>query len=227
MGVVLARQASASVRSVVLLPLLALDAVLIGQHGLLHILHDLDRIEAVPQQLDVNQDRSFAELLNWGKWLGISALLLAVWARSRMPAALGFAVAFALVAADDILSLHESQGAVLVWHLGLESAAGLDAQDLGELLVWAALGAVAVGSVLLGFLASDAAGRRVGRTLLAFLGTLVLFAVGFDMLHALFDAVRGANFLLGVVEDGGEMIVGSLCLAFCATLLMVPPGVGA
>ena len=210
---------SGSVRRWVLFPLLALDVLLIGQHAILYVLHDLGRISGVPQWLDITEEGSVSEYLNWGKWLAISLLLLVLWAHNRMSTALGFAVAFAVIAADDILMMHEKQGSTLIGYLGLEDRLGLRAQDMGELLVYALLGIIVVGAVLLGLLAANADGRRVGRALLAFLGLLVFFAVGLDMLHALLANVRGLNFLLGLMEDGGEMIVGSLCLAFCAALL--------
>lgn len=213
----------APVRRWVLLPLLALDVLLISQHAVLYVLHDLGRVSGLPQLLDITQEGSVSEFLNWGKWLVISLLLLVLWTRTKMSTALGFAVAFAVIAADDILMLHEGKGSALVSQLGLEDRLGLRAQDMGELLVYALLGTIVAGAILLGLLAADAGGRRVGRVLLAFLASLVFFAVGFDMLHALLANVRGLNFLLGMIEDGGEMIVGSLCLAFCAGLLALAP----
>ncbi len=223
MSMSLAPLHSASVRRTVLLPLLALDALLIAQHAVLYVLQDLGWINGLPRRLDITQEGSVSEILNLGKWLVISMLLLVLWVRSKMSTALGFAVVFAVVAADDLLMLHERNGSALVRQLGLEGMLGLRAQDMGELLVWGLLGIIVVGAVLLGHLAANAAGRRVGRALLGFLGLLVLFAVGFDMLHSLFASVRGMNFLLGMVEDGGETIIGSLCLAFCAALLASVP----
>lgn len=140
-----------------------------------------------------------------------------------MSTALGFAVAFAVIAADDILMLHEGKGSALVGHLGLEGQLGLRAQDMGELLVYGLLGIIVAGAVLRGLLVADAAGRRVVQALLAFLGSLVFFAVGFDMMHTLLANVRGLNFVLSMIENGGEMIIGALCLAFCASLLTSLP----
>lgn len=214
------RKAAATVGWWLLMPLLALDLLLIGQHLAIRVLHDLGLAAPLPRWASIGEDRSLSEVLNWAKWVGIALLLLAVWARTRLPVALGFAVAFAMVALDDILSLHEGLGAVLAGRLGLGEVAGLRGQDLGELLVWSAMGVVVVGAVVLGLHASDRLGRQVGRPLLSFLGALLVFAVGFDMVHAVASHLRGLNLLIGTVEDGGEMVVGSLCLAYCAALLV-------
>ena len=205
--------------------LVAMDLHLIGQYVVLYHLHGLGRLTYIPLRLDIGHDLSLSELLNWGKWLGISLVLFILWAQSRMPTALGFALAFAIVAADDILSLHERGGAALVLWLGLESILGLRAQDVGEVLIWASLAAVIVLAVLISLRVADPSGWRVGQRLLAFLGALVMFGVVVDMVHALLVDNAYANLLLGLVEDGGEMITGSLCLAYClAQVTSLRPG---
>ncbi|HVG46688.1 MAG TPA: hypothetical protein VM899_00915, partial [Rubellimicrobium sp.] len=173
----------------------------------------------MPEILDIGRDDSVSEYLNNVKWVCICVLLLLVYWQGRLPTALSFAFVFALVSADDIFHLHETGGEWLVDLLGIESTLGLWGQDFGELLVWAGLGVVAVSAIALGYLAADPKGRRLGNVLLAFLGALVLCAVVVDMVHSAFSASYWPNLIFEVLEDGGEMVVGSTLLARCLALL--------
>lgn len=199
--------------------LLVTDVALIGVYIALEGLEHVGYFDIAPRLFDISFDQSVSEYLNQAKWVSIVILLLVFWARTRMATALGFAVVFAVVAADDILFLHETVGALLVERFGLGAIAGLRAHDTGELIVWSCLGIVVVAAFALGFRAADAAGRRVGRTLLAFLGALIFCGIGLDMLQIFFWDVGGVKQVLGLLEDGGEMVIGSVCVAYCLALV--------
>ena len=198
--------------------LIVTDVALLGIYVGVEALEHSGRIEVAPRILDIGFDYSLSEYLNQAKWVSIGILLLILWMRSGMATALSFAIVFATVAADDIFRLHETVGALLVESLGLGAIAGLRAHDSGELLVWSFFGIIVVVAIALGFRRADAAGQRVGWTMILFLGVLIVFAVGFDMLQIVFWEVGGVKQVLGLVEDGGEMIVGSICVAYCAAL---------
>lgn len=198
--------------------LIVTDVALLGIYIGVEAMEHSGRFEVAPRILDIGFDYSLSEYLNQAKWVSIGILLLLLWMRSGMAMALSFAIVFAIVAADDIFLLHETIGALLVERLGLGPIAGLRAQDSGELLVWSFFGIIVVLAITVGFRRSDAAGQRVGRTMILFLGMLIVFAVGFDMLQIVFWDVDGVKQVLGLIEDGGEMIVGSVCVAYCAAI---------
>lgn len=204
----------------ILVVLVALDLALIAAFVLRSQMLWAGVVDPLWWRLDMGSDRSLAENFNKAKWLAIVALLAATWVRVRIPTALGFAITFAAVAADDLLKLHELQGAAIVEALGITGSGGLQAQDLGELLIWAALGVPVVLALVIGFLASGREGRRIGVRLLGFFAALVVLAIGLDMLHARMDQASSLAFFTGLVEDGGEMLVGSFCVAYCVRLLL-------
>jgi len=82
--------------------------------------------------------------------------------------------------------------------------------------VWAGLGVVVLSVLAYGFLKSPGHARPFGTFFLLVLGGLVFAGVGLDMLNAwepLTDKALVIEFLSGgveVLEDGGEMIIGSV-----------------
>ncbi len=121
---------------------------------------------------------------------------------------LAWSAVFLWVLADDAASIHERLGEQLGARLGLPALAGLDPQDLGELLVMAAAGGLALLLVGAAHRGTRGPERQLSWRLLALLALLAGFGVGLDMAAS---ALRSG--WLGFVEDGGEMIGVSLLLA--------------
>lgn len=79
----------------------------------------------------------------------------------------------------------------------------------------ASLGAIIVAVLLVAWPRPDAIRERtVAKRLIAWLVLFAVFAVGFDMLHTMvWEIYPPAIELIGVIEDGGEMICASLLVA--------------
>jgi hypothetical protein len=195
--------------------LVTLDLALIGLHGLLGVSKRMRMIDDIPRWLDIGTDWSVSEFLNNGKWLAITLLLLLLWYRTRMTTAAGYSVVFAVILVNEVLHLHGKGGTAIAAWLSIGGLAGFRGQDLGELIFWAGLGVAIIFAVGLSHWAAGMDGRRIGRVLLLFVGALVTFAVGIDMLHSSLSWRFRAKPIVGLIEDGGEMITGSLCLAWC------------
>jgi hypothetical protein len=203
--------------------LLLVDAALI----LLHVLHELRDMEVIggrawlaSQLLLLSEDRGYGEIWGYAKALAATAGLLALCWRSRAPVfgALGFT--FAVIVLDDSLMIHEVFGHRLATALAFEPSFGLEAQDLGELMVWAMLGVVVVAALAVGFWRSNRRARATAAIYFGFFAALVFFAVGVDMLHiALSDAFPGAHRLWPLAEEGGELVTLSL---ICAATVRPP-----
>ena len=156
--------------------------------------------------------RGYAEwwqYVKYGLILSMAAALLA-WKRDAIYVLWCTLAGYLLF--DDAFRFHEQVGARIADILPFESIAGLRGQDVGELFVYALVGAVFASGMLLTYVRRNAeSGVLLLRTCL-FVGALAFFAVGLDMLNIMTGDVRGAI----LVEDGGEMLVisGMLVMVF-------------
>ena len=232
------RLAGSTVFVRLLAALMAADAVLILLH-VLHSLHDM-RVIGVDWGADgggdgfllesrrflIDEELGYGEIFGYLKSLAIAAALFACYRRARAPAFAALAFTFAVIALDDSLRIHEFFGNLIAKGLALGPAFGLRAQDVGELMVWSALGAVVVSALAYGYRRSSAAARSLASIFLGLLAVLVFFAVVADMLHiALAGSFRGAYRVGTVIEEGGEMLTLSLiCAAAVAAARRAIPG---
>ncbi|MGH6621747.1 MAG: hypothetical protein ACREF6_19540 [Alphaproteobacteria bacterium] len=225
------RLAGSTVFVRLLAALVAADAVLILLH-VLHSLHDMrviggngsgDGFLLESRRFLIDEELGYGEIFGYLKSLAIAAALFACYRRARAPAFAALAFTFAVIALDDSLRIHEFFGNLIAKGLALGPAFGLRAQDVGELTVWSALGAVVVSALAYGYRRSNAAGRSLALIFLSLLAVLVFFALAVDMLHiALAGSFRGAYRVGTVVEEGGEMITLSLICAAAAAAICAP-----
>jgi hypothetical protein len=196
--------------------LLAVDVILIT----LYILRIFLRIFEIQvrilssEMFSIAADGGFGEIFGYLKAIVITFCFLTCYFRDRAAVFLALSFAFVVIVLDDSLQIHETFGTRLMVALALEPMAGLRAQDLGELMVWSALGAVVVAALAISFLRSDVRGQNIALIFVGLLGVLIFFAVGVDMLHiALGDLFRGAGLIWTLLEDGGEMVTLSVITA--------------
>ena len=160
----------------------------------------------------LERDRGHAEYFQYVKlyWLVILFAVLALRERALVHGA--WAAVFAYLLADDAFSIHETYGARVTDALGLGAPLGLNATDLGELVVTGAAGGLLLLLVGSTYLAADDRALRRSRVVLALLAGLAFFGVVVDMVHS---AVRETALAhpLGTLEDAGEMLVVSVILA--------------
>lgn len=206
--------------------LLAIDCAFIAANVLAVLAVDTALIDHVPLWLKITEDRQPPEDFNYLKWLVIIAALGWQALRDRWLAPGLWALVFALVFADDAFQLHEGLGDTLSGALGVVDGALITAHDLGEILVFASLGTVTVLIALVLILRKDPASRHMNSTYLMVIIGLGVFGVGIDALHSVISHLTGSSGLatalqqfLGMVEDGGEMLVAS----FATATTLAPP----
>lgn len=204
----------------VLALLLAADLLLIR----LHLLWGYDR-----WIWNMEDETGLSERLQHLKWAVAAVLLLILLVRRRAMIYAPWALLFAYFAVDDSIRLHERAGSWLVQALDLRrfediylehfSYFYLRAQEFGELIVAASLGVIVVAVLYFTWPRADAVREKtVSKRLGAWLVVFAIFAVGFDMLHTMvWEIYPPAIELIGVIEDGGEMICASI-LVFGLTL---------
>lgn len=171
------------------------------------------------ERLYIARDGSYAEWYGYAKAGFCALVLLRLFARNRSLTLLGWALTFAFVLADDALSLHETFGAALLANASLPTVLGLPGRLYAEPLFWPLVGVPLFGLLALGYRREPRA-RPLTRRLLLLFAALFFFAGALDTLHAALEtdyaAARYAVFLTTLLEDGGELLVLSLMVAYLA-----------
>jgi len=197
-----------------LLAFLAWDAIAIAIHTAYGLaVHGNPQLNW-PDFFNIGRDWSAGELGNYVKWSLIVFALFLAYSRVRAPGYLALAVVFLICLLDDSLQFHE-RGATALISLSLISDTYGQAQgEIGELIVWSVLGAICVGIMGWGWAASNANERRkIWPALILFLG-IFFCAVILDVLHTVVVIRSMIAGLLGLAEDGGEMVVLTLLLSY-------------
>lgn len=168
--------------------------------------------------LRIDLEGGYGEVFQYTKYLW--AAILTGWfaAKNRAWRFASWSIVFLYFLADDSLAIHETLGALVAARVSFELPLGLEPVDFGDLVT---LFSAAAALALLVCAAQLGAGRNVKHAFieLAALAVLLgLFGVAADLLHGLFKADPLLDFMLGVLEDGGEMIAASLLVWYCFRL---------
>jgi hypothetical protein len=205
--------------SKVLFLLLAIDAIFI----LLNKIY-LDTNLLSDQRFLLRLDRGYAEIFGYLMEGCIILVLCALAVRARQPLYFVWATLFLYILLDDFLMLHEIiLGPSALAFLGLEwedRVLGINAPDLVEDAAVALLALVILSIMLVVYHLGDRTFKKVSIGLFVLLAALAFFGVVVDLMHA---AIRRSpshreyadvSRLLGIIEDGGELVVVSLILWF-------------
>jgi hypothetical protein len=198
----------------VLRKLLPLDLLLIAIHAGLGFAVMRGLVSHWPDVLNIGRDWSAGEVIGYGKWIVIIGVLLAAWRRLGQPILAGLAGFFLLCLLDDSLQIHEQGAPWLVDRFDLYAVFGTLQGTAAEVMVWGALGVFALGSLGIGWIRSGPEDRRRALPALGLFGLVAFFAIGMDVAHAFTDDHSLAGGIVGILEDGGEMIALTLLLAF-------------
>lgn len=167
-------------------------------------------------RFDIERDGSFSEMSEHLE-VAICVVLTAIcYARLRQPIYMGMAMIYFVMLLDNQMNLHEGLGGMASSLFPVAGTVPLPGQALGELAVFGAL--AMAGSVLgpLSWQRSTGEHRAAGTVFALLIVALGVFAVGVDGVHEAFS--KETKWLIGVVEDGGEMLVLSAHCAFAVSL---------
>ena len=194
--------------------LLSLDILFIALHLLLIALFAED-LSAFYNRFTVDRERGFPELYQYLKFSLIAGLLFYLFTKRRAWTYALWASIFGLALLDDALGLHERGGRFLVSRFDIPHALGLRGQDFGELITWGVAGVGVLFALWMSYRRAAPELRRVSRQLVWRFALLGFFGLGVDAVHSLFRASSVAlQEGFAVLEDGGEMVVASLIVAF-------------
>ena len=182
----------------------------------IHILHKSTGL--LPDYLfNIEFDNGYAEIFQYIKEFWIILLLLFLSIKKSTSLYFSWALLFNFFLIDDAFQVHEKLGGPVIgpWltdFFGRSSRLGLKFKDYGELSVAVFSGTLFLGFIgVLHYLSNDTA-RKVSRNLFLLVVLLIFFGVGIDMVHEHYWISRSPQWIrdtLGLVEDGGEMIIMS------------------
>ncbi len=180
------------------------------------------QVPALGDLFRLSREHGPAELFQYAKMLWIAGMLALLWSRTQVQVYAAWALLFAYALCDDALQLHERGGRLLASGHGPELVFGVEAKDLGELAVWGFFGAVFFGLIVLAYLRSGPEGRRASHRLALLFAVLLFFGLALDMLHTATDPYQTESVIkrvVGILEDGGEMVTMSLIVWYVLRLL--------
>lgn len=189
-------------------------ALILGRGSGLH-----DTIHAI---FSLSVETSLGERYMWALSIicAFGFMLAALEARSRMLFA--FALLFGYVWVDDSMQYHEFFGDILSQTYALPVIGSLRPQDTGELIAWG----LAAGALVPAFLWAFFHRKPGEGTILVVAGCgfagLAAFGAGIDMLHQIVP--KSLVSLVGLVEDGGEILVNTLNAILAIGLAVVARG---
>lgn len=195
--------------------LILLGLILLADSGFIfgHLLHKFD-VVSHPHFL-LTKDRSYSEVFQYIKEFWIACLFLLVALRTNAMIYVAWALIFLYLLADDSLGLHESVGAGLVRAFDIPRAFGLRGQDFGELLITAIAAGILFTFLFIAYYFASQSARQHTHYLLALVAGIGFFGVVVDMAHQL---IPWGKSLFGLIEDGGEMVIMSVVVAYCIAL---------
>ncbi|MFS4468979.1 hypothetical protein [Maribacter sp. 2210JD10-5] len=160
----------------------------------------------------ITVDQSIPEFFQYVKYLLIIVLLIKIIHAAKRFQFISWAFFFLILFVDDSIGIHENAGIFLSEKFNFNSMFGLRAEDIGELLYTGLIGFIIIIAFVASFLKGDKMFKRNSIDLSILIFFFLLFGVGFDMLHQILSSSSKLNFLFGMIEDGGEMIMMSIIL---------------
>jgi len=161
---------------------------------------------------DIGQDLGYGEFYQYMKYFWIILLLIYILKTTRNIRFISWILVFVYFLLDDSLQIHEKIGGLIAKSLPPDPHLGLEDQDYGELIVTGAFGLLFFILLTFSYWRGSLTFKKISIDLIIFISALVFFGVFMDMVH---DAVKSGwviEEILGIIEDGGEMVVVSIIL---------------
>lgn len=169
----------------------------------------------------LKEDLGYAEIYGYFKWLGIVILLISLTKKSTNQRYLSWSLLFFYLLCDDAFSIHEKSG----YHLSIlldTTFLGLNRQDFGELVFFAIIGTVIIGWLVYNYFIGGKIFRRFSIHLFVLFAFLLFFGVCVDIAGTLLRPYSDIYPIVGIMEDGGELVTASFILAYVNSWLEEP-----
>jgi hypothetical protein len=163
-------------------------------------------------------DGGYAEIFQYIKEYWSVLLLVFLGTKTRLLVYLSWSLLFLYLLIDDSVQIHERFGALVgEWFEGFPLF-GLRTNDLGEILVSVVAGFLLLTLIAMSYRFGDRLARKASKYLIVMLCALAVCGVVLDVLHVVVQVPVLTSFI-GLLEDGGEMLVLSVITCFLFSLV--------
>ena len=159
----------------------------------------------------IEMDRGYAEVYQYIKEYWIVLLLFILAIKTKQGIYLAWSALFMYLLLDDSLEIHEKLGEYLAGYFDFQPGLNLHAHDFGELAVSILFGSILFLTVGFAYVHCKRVQKKVSRRLFILVLLLAFFGVVVDMLHV---ALPWRESVLGIIEDGGEMLIMSIIVSY-------------
>lgn len=159
----------------------------------------------------IETDQGYAEVFQYIKEFWILMLLCFMAAKRRQVIYFGWSILFLYLLFDDSLQVHERLGSILSSRLHIQPGFALRPYDIGQIGVSVLFGILLFSVLGFAYFLSNDTAKQVSKRLFMLVLCVAFFGVVVDMLHV---AIPAGALILGIIEDGGEMVVMSVILSY-------------
>lgn len=193
--------------------LIAIDLIFIA-------LHISRGIFGFPQKsaFSIAQERGYAEIYQYLKELSVAFMLYKLGELRREKLYLSWSFMYLYIFLDDFIGLHELGGRLSTTILPNSLPLNIQVNDLGEVLFSLAAFGICGLLILIAYLRSKPDIRRTSHPLILLLFLLIFTGGALDFVHSLVS-IPVIWDILGLLEDGGEMLVMSFTVYYTVCLL--------
>lgn len=171
------------------------------------------------EKLKIHDDGGYAEIFQYLQFLTVSIVTLILYNKRRKYIYVIWSLFFITLLADDAFRIHEVVGELFAETFNVNAAFGLRAVDFGELAVAGALGLFFAVPILLSLFKGGNREKFITMHFILLVSVLLFFGIVVDMLHSFLNHLPGSG-VLSLVEDGGEMLAGSLLVWYSLNLYL-------
>lgn len=181
--------------------------------GVLHVMNEHSPLLGHPR-LNIELDRGYPEIFQYLKYLWCGVILTVYARKHTLWHYLAWAAVFAYFLLDDALRIRERFAQRVALPLDIQTTGAFRLQDYGELIIAAVAGLVLLLPLAWAYRSGPERFRKFSQDLGGLVLLLIFFGVFVDAGHVAIEkhVSEAAFFMVGMIEDLGEMFVGSVML---------------
>lgn len=181
--------------------------------GVLHVVNEHTSLLGHPR-LNIELDRGYPEIFQYLKFLWCGVLLTVHACKHARWHYFAWASVFAYFLLDDALRIRERFAQRVARTLDFQPVGGLRLQDYGELIIAAAAGLFLLMPLAWAYRNGQERFRSFSQDMGGLVVILIFLGVVVDAGHVAIEQHVGETvfFMIGMIEDLGEMFVGSVML---------------
>ncbi|QQS37767.1 MAG: hypothetical protein IPM56_07410 [Ignavibacteriales bacterium] len=159
----------------------------------------------------IGTDGGYPEFYQYVKFFWISILLIYIAKKKKSYGYFSWALLFLYFMLDDSLQFHESGGRFFEMNFQFTPPLGMELRNFGELVETAIAGLIIFVPLFIAYKKGKDNFRKVSHDIIVLIGLLLFCGMVIDELNEmLVSSIRAFNYVLVMLEDGGEMLSTSL-----------------